>query len=210
MKLALILIIFLALYAAVSGITGKGSEAFRSPFFLVPLGLFALNLVSCTAYRLYREISGRQMWHVGPDLVHIALILMIISGLISLFGRWEGQVALSPGEAARLDETHVVVLEEFRIEHYENGAPKEWVSALVVSSKGGETKNAEVRVNHPARVGPYLIYQSSWQESERGAVSVLLAVKDPSSPLAFISIAFMVMGMGMTYVPKLRSLLEAS
>jgi cytochrome c biogenesis protein len=67
-----------------------------------------------------------------------------------------------------------------------------------------------VQVNHPARVGPYLVYQSSWQEREQGVVSVLLAVKDPSSPLAFVSIAFMVMGLGMTYVPKLRSLLEAS
>jgi cytochrome c biogenesis protein len=134
-KLALVLIAFLALYAALSG----DRIAFRAPLFLVPLAFFTLNLFFCTVHRIAAEASGRRSWKPGPDLVHAALLLFIAAGIVSLFGRWEGQVILAPGEAVNLNENSLILLEDFRVERYDDGSIRSWVSQVsLIGADDGE------------------------------------------------------------------------
>ncbi len=207
-KLALALIAVLAFYAAFAG--GRG--AFRSFLFLVPLGLFTLNLLLCTVHRISSEASGRRSWKPGPDLVHLALLLFIAAGMVSLFGRWEGQVMLSPGEAVSLNESSLILLEDFRVERYDDGTPRAWVSqvSLVEAEDGAVTDRREIRVNHPARFGAFRIYQASWHQEGDLLFSGLLAVRDPSVPIVLLALALMVTGLGMIYIPAILKLLERS
>lgn len=203
--LAIVLIALLALYAAFFG----GRFGFRSPVFLVLLALFTVNLLLCTLHRLAEELSGRRRWKPGPDLVHIALLLLIAAGTLSLFGRWEGQVMLAPGETARLDDGRLIVLEDFRIDRYPDGTTREWVSSVsLLDEAGGEAARRDIRVNRPVRFGPFLVYQSSWSEENGILMSGLLAVRDPSAPLVLIAIPLMAAGLGMVYIPLIRKLME--
>jgi cytochrome c biogenesis protein ResB len=218
-RLALVLIAWIALYGAVAasisggmidiGITLESREAFRSPLFLLPLSLFALNLLLCTLRRIAGHPSRAGKPKIGPDLVHISLLLLIIAGTISLFGRWEGQVLLSPGEMVRLEEERLILLEEFRISRYDNGMPKGWTSLVtLLDEKGNALSRKEISVNRPARIGAYRIYQATWHQEDERVYSGLMAVRDPSSVPVIIALTLMIIGLGLIYIPFMVKLVE--
>ena len=75
---------------------------FRSPVFLVPVFLFFVNLCVCTAGRLAGKTGRRHRRSFGPDIIHIGLILLLVSGVVSLYGRKEGYISLGVGESTDL------------------------------------------------------------------------------------------------------------
>ncbi len=206
-KIALLSILIIILYLAVSSLSGEGlsggRDAFFSPLFLIPLGIFFINLMSCTIYRIYLEVSGRRRLSPGPDLIHLSLILAALAGMVSLFGRWEGEVFLSPGEAVRLDENFILLLEDFQISRYDEGGVKQWLSILLALDREGKpVKRMEVKVNSPGSFRGYRFYQSSWQEAEGQLYSGLMAVRDPSIPYAAAAALLMMAGLMLTYLRK--------
>ena len=63
---------------------------FYSFLFIVPLLLFFINLTVCMLNRLIRELKKKRKKRLGPDLIHLGLLVLIISGIITYAGRQEG------------------------------------------------------------------------------------------------------------------------
>jgi hypothetical protein len=190
-RLAVVLILIIAVLSILSTLIPQGNDAafyfhrygafwaqvvlrlefdnlFRSILFLVPAGLFFINLSVCTADRLLgRQRRGARRRH-GPDLIHIGLLVLIVGAMFSVFGRREGVVYMGEGDQIRLAGEYTVRLLEYRYEEYENGRPKDWISTVEVH-KDGELAIASfpIEVNRPLKVGGIRVYQSSFAREDR-------------------------------------------
>lgn len=58
---------------------------YRSLSFLIPLALFFINLLACSASRLYKRIKLKSPLRPGPDIIHLSLLLLIVAGVLMLF-----------------------------------------------------------------------------------------------------------------------------
>ena len=209
---AVILIVYLLIYFIITslldiplvtpGIAGR-------VLFGIPLGLFILNLLVCTISRIAGNVKagtyGKRLgWlRAGPDLVHGAILLAIIAGVVSLHGRIEGAAVLGPGDTVRINRDYSLVLVDFEEKRYEDGSPKSWVSTVDVKYRGRVVRSGEqIRVNHPIEVQKVTIYQSSYRETEGGLHTVLTAVYDPSLPIIRAALGCMGLGICLIFIWK--------
>jgi cytochrome c biogenesis protein len=106
--------------------------------------------------------------------VHMSVIIIFIGAIIgSLFG-YKGYVNIPEGESISSVKTRTdkdiklgysVRLEQFSVEHYKNGAPKEFKSILTVLENGKpvpDYTNVRVIVNDPLTYKGITFYQSSY------------------------------------------------
>ncbi len=185
MKLALILLIVIAVISGLSTfvIQGESNEYyienypllgslfikigftnfFRSMFFIALMGLFFINLSMCTIKRLYKEITGAIKLRLGPDFIHIGLLILIVGGSINVLLEQEASVMLSIGDEISVGD-YIVTLNDFEFLKYENGAPKDWISNLTIKKTDGEIvrDNFEIEVNKPVRFSGFSIFQSRY------------------------------------------------
>jgi len=93
-----------------------------------------------------------------------------------------------------------VKLDKFIIEYYESSRVdqsagrmppiKEYRSRVTINEPGKEPYTANIRVNHPAYVGGYHIYQMSWGQSQNRlgqpvSYTVLQFIRDPGLPVVY-------------------------
>jgi cytochrome c biogenesis protein ResB len=187
-KLAIILIAYLAATGILATLAPQGPAALRglfanfygSPLFLVPAFLFFANLAACSADRFVRERRKGALRRHGPDLLHLGLILLILGavfGQVAKQGRpaWQGFARLAAGEAVALPNGKLLVVRALENQRYADGRPKDWISTVELSQDGRMLiPSYEIRVNHPLRMGALSIYQVSYG-SER-----VLGLKSPS------------------------------
>lgn len=136
---------------------------FSSVFFLVPTALFVVNLATCTVYRLVsRARTGAPSRH-GPDLVHVALLVLAIGGITTALTRRERYFTLGAGDIVEINGRYRIELLDFRLQTYESGRPRDWISTVRVF-RDGETLLEEygIEVNRPLRLGLLRIYQTSF------------------------------------------------
>ncbi len=241
-KLASVLILYLiglSIWTSVSseGVLPGGANPVAALFLVVvPVVLFAMNLVVCATARVVGRVRAgsylrRKGWlTLGPDLVHISLLLFLIGGLMSHFGRIDGEVRLAAGEFAVLNERYMLRLEEFNIEFYPDGRPKQYVSAVqLLQRQPGEAEaavidTAEITVNNPYSFGRLKIYQRSYTgaglngpgregtrsdgapgKNARELASVLQAVYDPGYPAILAGMLLFLFGISLVAADKLVS-----
>ena len=194
MKLAIILILYLAITSALSTLIPQGKEIsfyyanyspalariieavqfhtfFRSFLFLFPLLLFFINLLVCAVDRMAKRLRSKARKKFGPDIVHIGLLLLMISGLIGLFGREESMVWLMPGESTLLPDEYELVLKSFEFQKYEDGRPKDWLSQVEVMRDGQLVKTHTIEVNHPLSIGRLKVFQNSYSQEITADIS---------------------------------------
>jgi cytochrome c biogenesis protein len=183
-KLAVVLLIIIAALSALSTFVPQGEvseyyrniyssffaqlivgigfhQFFRSALFLIPAGLFFVNLAICTVDRVVRRARGGRPRRFGPDLIHLGILILMIGGIISLIGKREGYLYLSEGEYAELPDGYQLVLNSFEHTTYEDGRPKDYVSSVEVVYGDEKIGSYAIRVNKPLRVGKLKIYQDS-------------------------------------------------
>jgi cytochrome c biogenesis protein ResB len=136
---------------------------FKSALFLVPAGAFFVNLFSCSVRRMVRRARRGAKKRYGPDVIHFAVLLLIVIGVLSIFVTGEAQVTLTRGESFELPNTYTVRVNELHQIEYEDGRPKDWLTEVSVT-KGGETYLDEytIEVNRPLRLGSYKAYQHTF------------------------------------------------
>jgi cytochrome c biogenesis protein len=136
---------------------------FSSVFFLAPVFLFAINLGVCTIDRLVVRARNGSRRRFGPDLVHIGLLILIASGIVTGLSRQEKTWQLAQGDDAAISTQYSVHLISFQYLKYDNGTPKDWISTVSVA-RGGvpEIASYAIEVNHPLRLSGITLYQSSW------------------------------------------------
>lgn len=180
---------------------------FSSPLFILFLGIFWLNLFSCTIKRFKRQISRRGRRRFGPDILHLGLLILIIGAMVSFSTREEGFIYMREGDAMKLPSGRYMNLEKFIFEHYPDGRPKSWISAVNISSSP-ETEGDPYRitVNNPLRIDKLVIYQSGY----RPAAAVgkyetgLMITYDPGKISILISFMIISAGLMLTFIQKMR------
>ena len=147
------------------------NDFFRSLLFLIPAGLFFINLSVCAVDRLVNRERRKARRRHGPDLVHIGLLLLLIGAMFSVFGRREGLVYMGEGDEIRLPGEYTVRLLDYRYEEYDNGRPKDWISTVEVS-RNGELLIASfpIEVNKPLKIGGINVYQASFAREDRATL----------------------------------------
>ncbi len=187
-RLAVTLLIIIAASSALSTLVPQGKELqyyfnnyspffahlitishfhrfFRSVFFLLPSGVFFINLAVCTVHRLAWRVKTRAPKRYGPDLIHSGILLLMVGGLVSLLGRQEWYIYLSPGEYTELPDGYQLFLTSFNRTTYEDGRPKEYVSAVEIRKNGKREGYSEIKVNKPLKTGNVKIYQDSYKST---------------------------------------------
>ncbi len=143
---------------------------FRSLIFLVPSALFFINLSVCTGARLLWRMQIKAPKSIGPDLIHIGILILIIGGIISLYSRKEWIGLLTAGEWAELPGGYRLVLNRFTRTTYEDGRPKDFISDVDILLEDEKLISYEIKVNRPLRLGHLRIYQHTY----KSAYTVLL------------------------------------
>lgn len=184
-KLALILFLFIGLFSALATLVPQGREAdyylqnyhqmvgkiilaidfhnfFRSALFLIPSAAFFLNLSLCTIKRLHKRAKSGAPGRYGPDIIHIGIILIIIGGIINLFGRQEGFIWLDPGQEVVITGEWSLRLNSFEFQLYGDGRPKDWLSHVTVLKGGEEFRDATIEVNKPLTIKNLKLFQNSY------------------------------------------------
>lgn len=198
---------YLALYPRLAAraivATGFG-DFFRSWLFVVPALLFFVNLSACTAKRLVREMRKPTGRRHGPDVLHVGLMFLVLGGLLSFAGRVEYGAALAPGDDARLPDGALLHLDDFRMERYPDGRPREWVSVVTITKDGNPVADeAEIRVNRPLRHAGYTLYQAGYDELPV-LTTKLEAVSDPGFPVVVVGLALVALGTTVTFARKIK------
>ncbi len=110
--------------------------------------------------------------HFGVYLIHVSVLIILTGGLVgSLFG-FEAFVNIPEGVTVdtvtlrKGMKPHKLGFEvrcnDFEVQFYENGMPKEYRSELTFLRQGKAVAQKSVRVNHPARFQGVTFYQSTY------------------------------------------------
>ncbi len=178
-------------------------EFFSSAIFLIPVGLFSLNLAACTVKRFMNQLRGRRR-NFAPDIIHVGLLVLIAGGAFSSLSKEEGVFFLAPGETLELPGQYSISLLDFKIEQYPNGRVKDWISYIKVYSSGDIIRiSYPLEVNRPLRLGGYRLYQYSYIVEKGIVFSGLKVVSDPGYGVILVS--FLLIGAGLIshYIFKL-------
>jgi len=162
-KLALGLILAVAALGAASTFIPR-SRFFSSPVFFALMAAFCLNLACCAVDRIAGRLSRRAPLRLGPDLVHLGLLVLLAGALITARYRGEGLAYLGEGDSVQLPGGGSLKLVSFAFERWPDGRPKDWVSTVqVTGSDGGVVvPSFAIEVNRPLKVGRMRLYQSTW------------------------------------------------
>ncbi len=109
----------------------------------------------------------------GPYLIHIAVLLILLGGYLGSGLGFKGNMTLYEGEASDTavaqDGRHFIPLgfsvrcDDFSVEYYESGAPKDYRTRLAVLAEGGVVVDERmIEVNHPWFYRGIGFYQQSW------------------------------------------------
>ena len=160
-------------------------------------GMAVLSAVVCS------RLTGR------PALLalHLGFALVLGGWVVNeVAGGEEGYLKLGPGQAGDVAGQEQLTLQAFVIDRWEDtGSVRQYTSKF----RDGKGQALDISVNHPARIGPWWVYQSSYQEMENphtGEVArnprtgeplyytVLLCVKDAGLPLAAFGGVLLLLG----------------
>ena len=123
-----------------------------------------------SGFALFAE-SGR--WtRFGVYVVHLSVVLLLIGGLIgSIFG-FDGFVNIPEGETVqsihlrnsnqKLPLDFAISCDDFNVEFYDSGAPKEFRSSLTILKQGKAVLQKDIIVNDPLRYAGISFFQSSY------------------------------------------------
>lgn len=107
-----------------------------------------------------------------------------------------GDLILSDGEAATVDDAVALQVEKFSVPTYPSGKPRQYVCAAKVSEDRGVTwRDEEISVNHPLRVRGWWVYQMSYAQDAAGFYTTQLrCVREPGFPVAVTGWLLAVLG----------------
>lgn len=175
------------------------------------IGAIALVNIAFSAFRFTR----RNIEGFGFAMVHMALALLIVSGFLQGKWRMEGMMPLRQGEPSTQVKNisggdfplatlpFSVELKKFEQQNYKGSSVAKDYSSLVVFRYEDKKIEKLISMNEPASFGAWTFYQYDFSYGEGGgAISKLLAVKNPAGMLPTVSIALILSGMIITYSAK--------
>ncbi|WP_319522206.1 cytochrome c biogenesis protein ResB [uncultured Desulfosarcina sp.] len=169
--------------------------------------------------RVIRDSGGAAIYgekgrlsRLGVYIVHLSVIFLLVGGLVGSFFGFEGYVNIPEGEAAdtiRLRNTGAIHrldfqirCDDFNLELYENGAPKEYRSSLSIIEGGGAVKQKDIVVNDPMRYKGINIFQASYGKLPPEHMAPKKTT--PSGPGETYTLSFTSRASGMQYTQKAK------
>ncbi|MCG8572884.1 MAG: cytochrome c biogenesis protein ResB [Spirochaetes bacterium] len=194
-------------------------QFFTSPLFLIlAVGLF-INLVSCTIIRIMKQIRNTHIKpHLGPDIIHLGLLIILMGGLVSLFSRNEEFQYFYEKEKVKFSKKYYLEINQIEFSQYSDGRPKEYVTNVTVYNIHNHQviKQHRIEVNKPLRMGNIYVYQYDLQidpnkkvpgtstSHQRVLVTGLNFVQDSGIYLLWVGIMLMIVGLCWTYFQKFK------
>ena len=125
---------------------------------------------------------------LGFPLMHMAIILILVGGLIGLFYGIKGHMLITEGDSARRfrvtpsGETMVlpftVAVDKFTLTRYPSGEPKEFRSDIRLLADDKEAYKGSILVNHPVTYHGISLYQSDYRAMDIKDVSLKIIGAD--------------------------------
>lgn len=155
-RFAIVMFVVVALVSAAATFLNQ-PELFRSVFFLLPSGLFALSLLTCTVDSLVRR-PRRPLTGYAHDVIHVGVLILILGGALTLLVSQEDRITLQVGERATVrGEWEIELSDSVRTE-------TNWESTLEVRREGVSVATEVLSVNNPVTVGGARLLQDTWGE----------------------------------------------
>jgi cytochrome c biogenesis protein ResB len=155
-RFAIVMFILVAIISAAATFLNQ-PELFRSAFFLLPAGLFALSLLTCTVDSLVRR-PRRTLTGYAHDVIHVGVLILILGGALTLLVSQEDRITLQVGERATVrGEWEIELTDSVRTE-------SNWESTLEVRREGVTVATEVLSVNNPVTVGGARLLQDTWGE----------------------------------------------
>ncbi len=155
---------------------------------------------------LYAE-RGR-FGQLGTLFVHLGLLLFLIAIVVRSGLAWRGEmIVLPPGHEMPISRGRGVALRNdgFEMDVYPDGSPSDYCAYVTVMEDGETTRSAAVRVNHPLHHRGTAFYLYSVADPGGSPTITLMAVYDPSYPIAIAAGGLLLVGLILAfYVPHNR------
>ena len=111
---------------------------------------------------------------LGVIMVHVSILVIFVGAIIGAIFGAKGFVMITEGRSTNqiyafdANRTPIplgfeVRCDRFVLDLYDTGAPKEFISDLVVLKEGKEILKKSIEVNDPLQYGGFTFYQSSYQ-----------------------------------------------
>ncbi|MBN1879213.1 cytochrome c biogenesis protein ResB [bacterium] len=200
-RMTLILLSILAILS-IWGTLSPFSHIYYHPGYFAILCLLAVNILICAGKRLRPNKYRFSFKTNGYLLTHLGILVILAGSLISLVYGLRVLIWLGPGDAVETIENHrgtieklgfTLILDRFRLDIHPSGMPADFVSDIIVKEAGLPDKRSSITVNHPLKIVPYRIFQSSYRLHSVQSVTVgikqdgkdkrLIQMKAPGSPV---------------------------
>ncbi len=135
---------------------------FRSLLFYVLIGLFACNLTACSVYRMVKRFTSNLPLRIGPDIIHLSLLIFITAGVVSVSGRKEAFTYVRSGDTLELPKGERIYVTELEEVTYKDGRPKGWYTRVRYGAAADITNEYSIEVNHPLKISGYTFYQETF------------------------------------------------
>ncbi|BHH82968.1 cytochrome c biogenesis protein ResB [Desulforhopalus sp. 52FAK] len=135
---------------------------------------------------LYFSQKGKYS-RTGVYIVHLSILVIFLGAIVGSIYGFKGSVMIpemqgtnkffSSEDSSSIDLGFTVRCDQFIIEFYDNGMPKEYQSTLTVSENEKKIFTTDIEVNSPLTYKGFTFYQSSYQ----GYQDFILTVTDKES-----------------------------
>lgn len=176
--------------------------------------VFALLLIYFTVLIGIQAITDLKIKKLSAmPIFHWSIFAILVAGICGVGARKTAYIQINEGETLNtaidaegnsLQLPFSIKLEDFQMEEYDGThQPKEFLSKIQITSGKG-SKQASVRVNHPARFASWKIYQSGYDVSKGkdSEYSVLNVVRDPMWPVTQIGLWGLLIGCIFMFIDK--------
>lgn len=125
---------------------------------------------------------------LGPEIVHLAIMVIIVGGLISALFSQRIELALTEGQTADLPgKDFSLRLERFTTDYYPDGSIKSWKSLVSILDQGQVKKQKIIEVNHPLKYDGFNFFQMSYG-FDWDRTSVELEIKSGNSAVRSLAL----------------------
>ncbi|MGD9366193.1 MAG: cytochrome c biogenesis protein ResB [Desulfobacteraceae bacterium] len=125
--------------------------------------------------------KGR-LTRLGVYIVHFSIVILLIGGLVSSLKGFEGFANIAEGETTdtvqlrfaegTLKLPFTIQCDDFDVQFYDTGAPKEFRSKLTIIENGQPVLQKDIIVNDPLRYKGINIFQASYGEMNNPGATI--------------------------------------
>lgn len=157
--------------------------------------LFFLHFMTALGMKVIDDVHHWRKRKLPVVLMHVAFYVVLLSSVLGSGEKVRVRVMAHQGNPVSVGITEdrkmvelpfTLMLKEFSLEEYPSGEIKKYLSNVVIADEDG-SKEVDILVNHPARVGSWRIYQSAYDQVQGKWISILECVKDSWYPLVHLA-----------------------